>query len=207
MKTRHAALAAAMIVAGVVGLSVAASPAETPPPPDDPPAIVDARDQYALVQEIISASDERPLEIAAALDEVRRGWKGHRYRWEVALVPALCRAGHTCLVMPFDHLRHRDLEIVQGWLPRLELTRQVHDALLHDCEPHRQCVFTFEGELDRFVLNVEDPTSLAFTDVEILSVRGATPEESWIRRPRKRGALSGNPSVVGHRTPLRAEPR
>jgi hypothetical protein len=168
-------------------------------------AQVDTRDQYALVQEIIDARSRQPPELATALDTVRHAWQHRRYRWEVAIVPTLCRAATSCVAMPFDHLRHPDLQIVQGWLPRLELDADAHAKLLRDCEPHKQCVLTFEGDLDRFVLDPEDPTSLAFANVEIQSVRAAEPSESWIRRARNHRALSGNPKVVGARTTLRSE--
>jgi len=166
---------------------------------------IDARDQYTLVQEIIAARSRQEPELGTALDTVRHAWQHHRYRWEVALVPTLCRAATSCVAMPFDHLRHPDLQIVQGWLPRLELDADAHAKLLRDCEPHKQCVLTFEGDLDRFVLDTEDPTSLAFANVEIQSVRAAEPSESWIRRARNHRALSGNPKVVGARTTLRPE--
>lgn len=166
---------------------------------------IDPRDQYTLVQQIIDARSRQEPELATALDAVRHDWQHRRYRWEVALVPTLCRAATSCVALPFDHLRHPDLQIVQGWLPRLELDTEVHARLLRSCEPHQQCVFTFAGDLDRFVLDAEDPTSLAFANVEIESVRAAEPTESWIRRARNHRAISGNPKVVGARTTLRSE--
>jgi hypothetical protein len=202
---RAALLLTTSALAGALAVAVVTNQPEAPQTLQPRPAIVDPRDQYALVQEIQHALHKRPSEMATALDEIRSTWQGRRYRWDVALVPALCRTADTCVAMPFDHLRHPELDIVQGWLPRLDLTADTHAALLRDCEPHHPCVFTFEGELDRFVLDPQDPTSIGFADVQIASIRAATPDESWIRRPRHPRALSGNPNVVGHRTPMRAE--
>jgi hypothetical protein len=209
MKIAHsvALLALPAGLAGMFALAVAARGQEAPEPEAEAPTakVVDSRDQYALVAEIMDARTRQEPELPAALQAVRSAWHGLRFRWEVALVPALCRSAHDCVAMPFDHLRHPELKIVQGWLPRIELDEPGHAALLRDCKPHRQCVFTFEGELGRFVLDPENPTSIGFTDVEILSVRAASPTESWIRRPRKERALSGNPNVVGRRTSIRVE--
>ncbi len=208
MKIRHsiALLAVPVALAGIVALTVAAARDEAPADPRPRIAkTIDPRDQYALVAEIIDARARQGAELPAALQAVRSTWQGRRFRWEVALVPALCRSTHDCVAMPFDHLRHPELHIVQGWLPRLELDEPTHAALLRDCAPHRRCVFTFEGELDRFVLDPENPTSIGFSDVEILSVRAATPGESWVRRPRPNSAISGNPNVVGRRTAIRVE--
>ena len=208
MKRRTLALASACVglvaVGGVIAVtatdSVAADAGWKNRTPAEP--IHDDRDQYALVAEIIEARGKHKSEAAPALDAVKSSWFGHRYTWEVALVPALCRDGATCVAMPFDHLRNTESPIIQGWLPRVQLDHAAHAELLERCKPHKTCVFTFEGRLDRLVLTPEDPISVGFSEVEIVGTRAATSAESWIVRPR---AKRFDPRVGGPRTQERAQ--
>ncbi len=145
----------------------------------------DSRDQYALAHAIMSA--QRSDDVEGSLARTRSEWIGRRYRWEVALVPALCSAAAVgpCVVMPFDHGRDPEHSIHQGWLPKLDLSPDERSALLDACEAHRRCVIELSGTLRKFELSTERPTSLTLADVEVHGTRAATDDESWIRSGRQ----------------------
>jgi len=138
-----------------------------------------ARSSYALAADVASALSEPSLTRGQALETVRTDWQGKRYQWEVGVSAPLCRLG-ACNVFPFDHASTGD-RIVAGWLPRLDLSAEVHADLLERCGPGL-CVATVEGTLKTFVFSTEEPTSLSFSDVAVLDVRPRREEESWVRR-------------------------
>jgi hypothetical protein len=162
-------------------LSGAFGAEQGPPPPPSPAAegpAPDARDQYTLVREIVAAqlADDAP----SALARVKGAWEGRRYRWEMRHLPVLCRSAGACYAAPFDHGRGEE-PIVQGWLPRLGLDEAEHAELVRACAPYEQCIVTLEGRLDELVLSVVRPTSLSFTDVDVVSARGERDDEQFLR--------------------------
>lgn len=144
-----------------------------------PAAQRDERSSYALAADVAEALSEPSLTRAQSLESVRADWQGKRYRWDVGVSAPLCRPG-TCNVFPFDHASSED-RIVQGWLPRLELSEAVHADLIERCGLG-VCVATIEGTLKTFALSAEDPTSLTFSDVAVLGVRARRENEAWVRR-------------------------
>ncbi len=139
----------------------------------------DDRSAYALAEDVAAALSEPSLTRVQALETVRTDWQGKRYRWDVGVSAPLCRPG-ACNVFPFDHANAAD-RIVAGWLPRLELSAEVHADLLERCGASL-CVATVEGTLKSFVFSPEEPTSLTFSDVAVLDVRARREKESWVRR-------------------------
>lgn len=170
----------------------------------DPQAEADAqssRDQYELAA-LIDEAKRQPAEASTtALEHIRRDWLGARMHWEIAYSPTLCAGAGPCVALPFDHARHRS-EHPQGWLPRLELSQAQRKDLARRCaEVDGHCVFAFEGTLTHLELGRERPTSLAFTDVELGAHRGATPDESWVRRrPAPKSIALTDPHVTLSRT-------
>lgn len=144
-----------------------------------PAAQHDERTSYALAEDVAEALSEPSLTRAQSLESVRADWQGKRYRWDVGVSAPLCRVG-TCNVFPFDHASS-EARIVQGWLPRLELSEAVHADLIERCGAGL-CVATVEATLKTFVLSAEEPTSLTFTDVSVLGVRARGENEAWVRR-------------------------
>lgn len=151
----------------------------------------DDRSSYALAKDVADALSEPSLTRAQSLEAVRTDWQGKRYRWEVGVLAPLCRLG-ACTVFPFDHATAED-RIVAGWLPRLDLSKEVHADLIERCGP-RLCVATVEATLETFVFSAEEPTSLTFSDVSVLDVRERRDDESWVRR-------KADPRVAKLRTP------
>lgn len=139
----------------------------------------DERSSYALAADVAEALSEPSLTRAQSLESVRADWQGKRYRWDVGVSAPLCRVG-TCNVLPFEHASS-EVRIVQGWLPRLDLSEAVHADLMERCGPGL-CVATVEGTLKTFVLSTEDATSLTFSDVSVLGVRARREDEAWVRR-------------------------
>lgn len=139
----------------------------------------DERSSYALAADITNALSEPSLTRAESLETIRLDWQGKRYQWEVGISAPLCRLG-SCNAFPFDHAS-QEARIVQGWLPRLDLSKDVHADLIERCGAGL-CVATIEGTLKTFALSAEDPTSLTFSDVSVLDVRARRDEESWVRR-------------------------
>ncbi len=152
---------------------------------------LDGRSSYDLAAAIGEALQEPSFTREQALDRVRSGWRGKRYRWEVGVSSTLCRRADNCNVFPFDHARG-EARIVQGWLPKLELDEVAHADLLARCGP-ALCVARVEATLSGFVLSPEDPTSLTFSDVSVEGVRARGDNESWVRR-------KADPRVAGLRT-------
>ncbi|MGH1344948.1 MAG: hypothetical protein ACRBN8_25540 [Nannocystales bacterium] len=144
-----------------------------------PAAQPDERSSYALAADVSAALSEPSLTRAQAVETVRADWQGKRYQWEVGVSAPLCRLG-ACNVFPFDHATADD-RIVAGWLPRLNLSADVHADLLERCGPGL-CVATVEATLKTFVFSPEEPTSLTFSDVAVLDVRPRREKESWVRR-------------------------
>lgn len=153
--------------------------AEEEPQPRKRTAKRDDRSSYALAADIAAALSEPSLTRAQSLEAVRTDWQGNRYQWEVGVSAPLCRVG-ACNVFPFDHAGAED-RIVAGWLPRLDLSAEVHADLLERCGAGL-CVATVEGTLKTFVFSAEEPTSLTFSEVEVLDVRARREKESWVRR-------------------------
>jgi hypothetical protein len=132
---------------------------------------VDSRSQYDLAAAIAEAERMYPDEAEDALDRIRREWQGKRFRWKVYLVPALCPSAEGCHVVPFDRAG-ADRTILQGWMPRLELTPAAFAVLREQCGDRPRCDIEFEGTLSRLVLSTDDLTSLHFGDVRIMGEPG-----------------------------------
>jgi len=139
------------------------------------------RTQYELLTEIADALRADDDEDPDALGSVRQDYINRGYRWEVALLPILCRTADDCLVMPFDHSQVA-ANNEQGWLPRLRLTSEEHGKLTDQCRGKNRCVLTFEGRMTQLRLSTEHPTAVSFDHVRILESREAAADESWIRR-------------------------
>ncbi len=155
-----------------------AEPSAQPEP--DAALPLDPRSSYELAAAIGEALQEPSFTREQALAEVRSGWRGRRYRWQVGVASTLCRRADACNVFPFDHAEAQT-RIVAGWLPNVVLSKADHTGLLARCGAGL-CVATVEATLSGFVLSPDDPTSLTFTDVSVLDVRARRAEESWVRR-------------------------
>jgi hypothetical protein len=140
----------------------------------------DARDQYALLHDIEAALGDGLTRDGGAMAAVQRGWHGRRYRWEAAMVPLFCTGAARCFVAPFDHARFPEHRIRQGWMPRLDLDEAGFTALQQACAGKAACVVRFAGTMGRFVFDVEQPTSVEFSDLEIIEAREAGAAESWL---------------------------
>lgn len=191
---RAAIVAVAVAAASTTGCTRSSSDEQAPAPTPDAAAEanedeadgIDPRDQYALLDAIVAAKGELLRTDPAALPRVRSEWIDRRYRWEVALQPALCGTVGDCVVLPFDHAT-REEPITQGWLPRLDLSTDEREALRQRCAELRGCVVDLEGTLAQFELSTELPTSLTFRDVVVHTVRPAAEGESWtVSKRRKR---------------------
>ena len=130
------------------------------------PSTLDTRTQYDLASEIAKAEAMPRDEAALHLPEIRRNWIGKRYQWKVHVIPALCGSAESCHVLPFE-IGDKDRHIVQGWMPRLELTGDGFAAIQSACKGADRCTITFRGTLSKLVLSTEEFTSLGFSDVEI----------------------------------------
>lgn len=177
--TSHADVEVAVAVEQEQAAAPKKKPAKAKLRAQKPAAEHDERTSYALAADVAKALSEPSLTRAQSLESVRADWQGKRYRWDVGVSAPLCRVA-TCNVFPFDHASS-EARIVQGWLPRLELSEAVHADLVERCGPGL-CVATVEGTLKTFVLSAEDPTSLTFSDVAVLGVRARGENEAWVRR-------------------------
>lgn len=200
-------MGAALLAASTAGCTRTSSDEQAPAPTPDAVAEgsgdetddIDPRDQYALLDAIVAAKGELLRTDPAALPRVRSEWIDRRYRWEVALQPALCSTVGDCVVLPFDHAT-REEPITQGWLPRLELSADEREALRERCADLRGCVVDLEGTLAQFELSTELPTSLTFRDVVVHAVRPAREGESWtVSKRRKRLAAQAAVAARGAR--------
>ena len=128
---------------------------------------MDQRTQYDLARDIAAAETMPRDEAALRLPEIRRDWIGKRYQWEVGVFPAFCTSAERCRVLPFE-IGEKDRHIVQGWMPRLELTQDGFAAIQSACKGAERCRIKFRGTLSKLVLSTEELTSLGFSDVEVL---------------------------------------
>ncbi len=170
--------------------AVAPQAEPTPEPTAEPAPQIDPRDQYTLAHEIAQARRVRE-DLEGTLARTRAQWVGRRYRWELALLPALCPAVGPCVALPFDHLRSTTKPIRQGWLPRLALDADQRTALLAQCAPHARCVLDISAALDQFELSTEQPTSMTLSNVEVHAVRGMRSGESWVLGNRRPASANG----------------
>ena len=147
-------------------------------PPSPEPRSVDDRDQYALLTELRTAEASGS---ALSAQRVRTNWLGRRYRWEVHVLPALCRPGAPCHALPFDNAR-LDFVTRQGWLPRLDLDEAQQRTVAQWCERHEGCVIQFEGTLTTFQFAPDEYTRIGFSDVVPLGARPVAAGERWGQR-------------------------
>jgi hypothetical protein len=145
--------------------AVTRAPGSEEPAPTAP-STMDTRTQYDLAKEIAAAEAMPRDEAALRLPEIRRNWISKRYEWKVHVIPALCATAESCHVMPFE-IGEKDRHIVQGWMPRLELTPDGFAAIQSACKGLDRCTITFRGTLSKLVLSTEEFTALGFSDVEI----------------------------------------
>jgi hypothetical protein len=131
----------------------------------DAPSL-DPRDQYALARAIEEAEALGDDGAALALAEVRRDWLGKRLRWQVHVIPALCKRPDLCHVLPFDRAGP-DRAVVHGWMPELHLDLPTFAALQATCAGKPRCTVSIEATLGGLELSTEYPTSLAFHDVRV----------------------------------------
>lgn len=179
-------VAVVMLVACTDGAATESAPVEAAATAAVVP--LDARDQYALLADIEGAQGNALERDGAAMGRVRAAWQGVRVRWEAAFVAPLCRDAGSCHLAPFDHARVTDHRIQQGWMPQLELDDAAVAALARQCAAHRGCVVQFEATLREFVFDPEHATALRFADVDVLAIRAARADESWLATPgRTRG--------------------
>ena len=134
------------------------------------PRQMSPHNQYQLARELARAeraarSRDAKTDVLASL---RSEWLGNRYRWQVRFVPPLCRLPERCNVAAFDESDPAAKELVQGWMPRLEISESQLAQLQAYCSSREACAFVFEGTLTQFSLSSDLPTSLAFSDVELV---------------------------------------
>ena len=142
----------------------AAATLETP----EKAAPIDARSQYDLVADIADAEKLDSDDAEVRYEEIRQDYQGKRFRWKVHRITALCPGVERCNVLPFDAGGKDHRRIVQGWMPRLQLTPETSAALDARCTGEQRCTFEFEGTLSKFVLSTEHLTSLQFDDIRVL---------------------------------------
>lgn len=135
------------------------------PAPQSAPA-VDTRSQFDLANAIDLADDSDDPELG--YDHVRKNWIDKRYRWTVYRIAPLCRSTGQCNVLPFDRAG-RDVKIVQGWMPRLEIDEADMKAIEAACGDRGRCELSFEGTMSSLVLSVDKPTSIEFSDVVVVT--------------------------------------
>lgn len=129
---------------------------------------VDSRSQYDLVAAIAEAERLDSDDADIRYEEIRRDYQGKRFRWQVHRIAALCPGTERCNVLPFDAGGEDHRKVVQGWMPKLQLTPETFAALDARCAGDQRCTFEFEGTLDKFVLSTEHLTSLHFNDIRVL---------------------------------------
>lgn len=157
-----------------VASAASVASASAPPTAAAPTSIVsappaaDPRDQRALA-EAIRAADQTD-DPHAALLKIRRDWIGRRYTWQARYQAILCRSPQTCHVIAFERAQ-RDRDIVQGWMPRLNLDEASHAALVKRCAKIKRCEIRFRGTLSQLTLAEEVLPAVGFADVELLPDR------------------------------------
>jgi hypothetical protein len=132
---------------------------------------VDLRSQFdlaAAIRVIERVGDDEAR--ASALAALSESWQGARYRWTVTFLPAFCPNADGCHVVPFER-GGKDNDIVQGWVPQLELSDSQWQRLAGACAPREtRCRVTFAGTLSEFRISTEELTRLTFSDVSLLAV-------------------------------------
>lgn len=131
------------------------------------PVASDTRSQHDLAAAIGAAEGLLRDEAEARLSAIRHDWQGKRYRWKVFYVEATCRTADTCHVVPFDR-SGADRAILQGWLPRLDISEKDLLQLRQRCSGKPLCKFELEGTLSRLVLSTDELTSLHFSEVRVI---------------------------------------
>jgi hypothetical protein len=96
--------------------------------------------------------------------EVRQRWEGQRLRWTVTRQKALCRSSEACHVAAFPIQRPAQV----GWLPALELSDAEMAKIDRGCGEREQCELVVEGTLTELALSGELPTSVRFSDVQVI---------------------------------------
>ena len=126
----------------------------------------DPRSQYDLAAAIKTAETAPPDEADSKWNAIRRDYHGKRLTWTVFYAPALCTSHERCHVVPFDRTG-KDKAIVQGWMPRLEMSPETFAELQKTCAGKERCQFRFEGVLYHLTLSADHLTSLHFKDVKL----------------------------------------
>lgn len=126
----------------------------------------DSRTQYDLAVDIKRAETARGDDSDLVWNEVRRDYHGKRFTWTVLYLPVLCREAARCNVAPFDRTG-ADKKIIQGWMPRLEMSDAEFAKLKNQCGTKARCQFRFEGTLYHLTLSPDHLTALRFNDVKI----------------------------------------
>ena len=129
-----------------------------------------AATQLDLARELV-ATESTP-DPDAALSELRTRWQGRHLRWTVTRQAVLCRTADACHVVPFPSPAPAEAA-GHGWLPALEFAPGQFDKLLAACGDTAMCEVTFEGDLAELAASTEQPTSLRFANVAIVTATAA----------------------------------
>lgn len=101
--------------------------------------------------------------------DVRARWQGQRLHWTVTRQRLLCGSPDACHVEPFAITRPAKV----GWLPALQLTASEYEKLDRGCGSAEQCKIEIEGTLAVLNVSADLPTSLKFSDVDVVRVSAA----------------------------------
>ena len=123
---------------------------------------------------VVKTSTASQTDLARELDEadrrgtqasVRQHWQGLALHWTVTRQRVLCLSADACHVAPFAIARPAK----HGWLPALAFAPGEFDKVLAGCGTADQCQLEFEGKLAEVNISPEQPTSLKFADVRVVS--------------------------------------
>jgi hypothetical protein len=99
-------------------------------------------------------------------------WQGRRVRWTVWRTAPLCRSAASCNVRAFNGPRPK-LDAGHGWLPRLALSPAEFAKITAGCGSAPSCELVVEGRLSQLDASAEDPTTVEFDDVIVISAATA----------------------------------
>jgi hypothetical protein len=97
--------------------------------------------------------------------DVKRRWQGQSVRWDVFVVPVLCRSADACNVAAFPVQRPAQ----QGWLPEVTFAPGQFAALQAHCGKAEHCDVTIEATLEQLDASAELPTNVRLGDVRIVA--------------------------------------
>ena len=129
-------------------------------------AAVDTRSVIDLASELAAVEQGDPDLAPEGFAKVVDDYRGKRFRWELYLVPELCRASQCNALALRDGGKTEGITL--GWMPRLNISEGDREALLSDCKGTPQCPFTVEATVTDLVASTEQFTSVTLDQVLVL---------------------------------------